>query len=51
MVTPFPTLSQAYSLLVQEERQRQVKNERQFLSDNASLTATTGNLETRTEKE
>ena len=41
MMTPFPTLSQAYSLLVQEERQRQVKNEVQFLSDGAPLSIAT----------
>ena len=39
MMSPFPGMSQAYSLLVQEERQRQVKNETHFLSENASLTA------------
>ena len=39
MMVPFPTISQAYSLLVQEERQRMVKSETQFLSDNASLSA------------
>ena len=37
MMVPFPTISQAYSLLVQEERQRLVKSETHFLSDNASL--------------
>jgi len=41
MMTPFPTMSQAYSLLVQEERQRQVKNEAHFLNENASLSAST----------
>ena len=39
MMSPFPAMSQAYSLLVQEEKQRQVKNESHFLSENASLTA------------
>jgi len=34
-------MSQVYSLLIQEERQRQVKNEPQFLGDNASFTAGT----------
>jgi len=41
MMTPFPTISQAYSILVQEERQRQVKNEQHFLNDNASFSVTT----------
>ena len=31
MMSPFPAMSQAYSLLVQEEKQRQVKNESHFL--------------------
>ena len=41
MMTPFPSMSQVYSLLIQEERQRQVKSEPQFLGDNASFTAGT----------
>ena len=41
MMTPFPSMSQVYSLLVQEERQRQVKHEPHFLGDNASFTAGT----------
>ena len=43
MKTPFPSMSQVYSLLVQEERQRQVKSEPQFLGDNASFTTGTTN--------
>lgn len=39
MMTPFPSISQAYSLLVQEERQRQLKTEAHFLNENASLSA------------
>jgi len=39
MMLPFPTISQAYSLLVQEERQRLVKSESHFLNDSASLAA------------
>jgi len=49
MMTPFPSMSQAYSLLVQEERHRQVKTEMHFLGDNASLSATTGKLPTQQE--
>jgi len=41
MMSPFPSMSQAYSLLVQEERQRQVKSDMHFLGDNTSLSATT----------
>jgi len=41
MMTPFPSMSQVYSLLAQEERQRQVRTEPQFLGDNASFTAGT----------
>ena len=41
MMTPFPSMSQVYYLLVQEERQRQVKNEHHFLSDDASFSAST----------
>jgi len=37
MMVPFPSISQAYSLLVQEERQRQVKTETHFLTESASL--------------
>ena len=44
MMAPFPSMSQVYSLLVQEERQRQVKSEPQFLGDNASFTAGTTKL-------
>ena len=41
MIVPFPTVSQAYSLLVQEKRQRLVKSESHFLGENASLFYTT----------
>jgi len=44
MMTPFPFMSQAYSLLVQEARQRQVKTEMHFLGDNASLSVTIGKV-------
>jgi len=37
IMVPFPSISQAYSLLVQEEIQRQVKTETHFLTENASL--------------
>lgn len=37
MMSPLPNLSQAYSHLVQEERQRQVRTEAQFLTENASF--------------
>ena len=37
MMVPFPSLSQAYSLLVQEEGQRQVRTETHFLTENASF--------------
>ena len=37
MMIPFPTISQAYSLLVQQERQRLVRSESHFLNENASL--------------
>jgi len=39
MMSPLPSLGQTYSLLVQEERQRQVKNAGHFLSDSASFDA------------
>ena len=35
MMSPLPSLGQTYSLLIQEERQRQVKNAGHFLSDSA----------------
>ena len=43
MMSPFPSMSQAYSLLVQEERQRQHKTEQHFLSENSSFSAGTTN--------
>ena len=36
MMNPLPSLGQTYSLLIQEERQRQVKNAGQFFNDSAS---------------
>jgi len=36
MMNPLPSLGQTYSLLIQEERQRQVRNVGQFLSDSAA---------------
>jgi len=39
MMSPLPSLGQTYSLLIQEERQRQVKNAGHFLSDSASFNA------------
>jgi len=36
MMNPLPSLGQTYSLLIQEERQRQVKSATQFLSDTVS---------------
>ena len=36
MMNPLPSLGQTYSLLVQEERKRQVKSNTQFLSDTTS---------------
>jgi len=44
MINPTPTLSQVYSLLPQEERQRQVKSSGQFQGDGASFTASANNL-------
>jgi len=43
MMTPFPSLSQIYSLLVQEERQRQVRQENQFQIESASFNASSSN--------
>ena len=51
MMSPFPSISQAYSLLVQEERQRQVKTELHFLGENASLTANANRQPTQPEKQ
>ena len=41
MINPTPSLSQVYSLLVQEERQRQVKSSAQFQGEAASFNAST----------
>ena len=46
MMSHFPSMSQAYSLLVQEEKQRQVKSELQFLGDSSSLSAATNKVQT-----
>uniref|UniRef100_A0A7C9DJJ1 Retrotransposon Copia-like N-terminal domain-containing protein n=1 Tax=Opuntia streptacantha TaxID=393608 RepID=A0A7C9DJJ1_OPUST len=45
MMTPFPNLSQVYSLLIQEEKQRQVKSKYDFQSDGASFSTTSGNAQ------
>ena len=52
MMSLFPTMSQAYSLLVQEERQRQHKIKHHFLGENTSFFARTSNTSfpTRTSK-
>ena len=39
MMNPFPSLSQVYSLLTQEERQRQVKSRADFQSEGTSFAA------------
>ena len=41
VMTPFPTMSQAYLLLVQEERQRQIKIETHFLNKKSPLSTAT----------
>ena len=46
MLTPLPTLSQIYSLLVQEERQRQVKTCNDFHIEGASFAVNTSNSDT-----
>ena len=42
MMSPLPSLSQIYSLLVQEEKQRQVRSGLQFQAEVTSFSATTG---------
>lgn len=44
MMTPLPTLSQTYSLLVQEERQRQVRTGSRLQGEGMSFNINTGNL-------
>ena len=44
MINPSPTLSQVYSLLIQEERQRQVRSSAQFQGEGASFNASTSNF-------
>jgi len=44
MINPTPTFSQVYSLLVQEERQRQVKSSAQFQGEGASFNASTASF-------
>jgi len=39
IMNPLPSLGQTYSLLIQEERHRQVKNTTNFLTDSASFSA------------
>jgi len=43
MMNPFPSLSQIYSLLVQEERQRQVKSKGEFQTEGSSFAAGVSN--------
>jgi len=50
MMVPFPSISQVYSLLIQEERQRQIKNEQPFLSDTASFSAGTAKFSSQSKK-
>lgn len=44
MMKPFPTLGQVYSLLVQEEKQRQVKSGGIFQTESASFSAETSQI-------
>ena len=37
MMSPLPTISQVYSMLVQEEKQREIRSSGHFLGDSASL--------------
>lgn len=42
MMSPLPTVTQAYCLLIQEEKQREMVNNVQFLSDSASFNVVGG---------
>jgi len=37
MMSPLPTISQVYSMLIQEEKQREIRSNGHFLADSASL--------------
>ena len=37
MMSPLPSISQVYSMLIQEEKQREIRSSRHFLGDYASL--------------
>ena len=37
MMTPLPSISQVYSMLIQEEKQREIRSSGHFLADSASL--------------
>ena len=47
MMTPLPSLSQIYSLLIQEERQRQVKTSSHFQYEGTSFSANTSGNNSR----
>ena len=51
MINPTPSLSQVYSLLSQEERQRQVKASAQFQGEGAAFSASTTNFSQEGKKE
>ncbi|XP_019241958.1 PREDICTED: uncharacterized protein LOC109221994 [Nicotiana attenuata] len=48
MMNPLPSIAQAFSILIQEEKQRKVKPHSQFVMESASLNASTGNNNFRT---
>jgi len=41
MMTPLPSISQVYSMLIQGEKQREIRSSGQFLTDSASLAVET----------
>ncbi|XP_019258158.1 PREDICTED: uncharacterized protein LOC109236429 [Nicotiana attenuata] len=48
MMNPLPSIAQAFSILIQEEKQREVKPHNQFVMESASLNSSTGNNSFRT---
>ncbi|XP_070015144.1 uncharacterized protein [Nicotiana sylvestris] len=43
MMNPLPSIAQAFSILIQEEKHREIKPHNQFVMEYASLNASTGN--------
>lgn len=48
MMSPLPSIAQAFAMLIQEKKQREVKPHNQFVMESASLNASAGNNNLKT---